>query len=180
MFDSFVCWDLETTGFSSRNDEFTQIAATEVVNGEIGETWSCYIDIYGDVPQKITELTGITKEILKEKGFPLADAMRQFREFCGKSLMVSHNGKTFDKRFLEAASQKTGIHFANNHLDSMLLAAALSKSGKKYKLGDLFARCQPNMVLEAHRADNDTIMLAHVMLACLPHANERALAAARF
>ena len=62
LMDSYVVFDIETTGFNSVNDRIIEIGAVRVVEGEIKETFSEFVNPERPIPYKITQLTTITDD----------------------------------------------------------------------------------------------------------------------
>ena len=60
MMQTFVAVDLETTGLRPKYDRILEIGALKVVNGELVETFQTFVDPRMQIPERITELTGIT------------------------------------------------------------------------------------------------------------------------
>lgn len=118
LFQNTTVFDFETTGLSATEDTIIEIAAMRIRNGKQVGTFSLIIDPEREVPEFITNLTGITNEDVK--GQPtLAQALPFFLEFIGNSLLVAHNA-AFDLAFLKAkrdeiSSQIRFLPFVKNH-----------------------------------------------------------------
>ena len=63
---NFVVLDLETTGLTPKTDRILEIGAVKVVDGEIKERYSTFINPQMEIPRRITELTGITGDMVKD------------------------------------------------------------------------------------------------------------------
>lgn len=97
-----IVFDTETTGFDAWGaDRVTEIGCVEVIDlMPTGETFHTYLDPQRDIPPKVTEITGLTREFLTGK--PLfADKAAEFVAFVGDSQMVAHNAE-FDMGFINA------------------------------------------------------------------------------
>ncbi|WP_210488383.1 3'-5' exonuclease [Rufibacter aurantiacus] len=90
--------DFETTGVSGSKGRVIEIAAVKSAHGKITGRFHTLVQLKGELPRKITELTGITQE-------DLANAMDErtafsiLKEFIGDSTVVAHNAP-FDLGFL--------------------------------------------------------------------------------
>lgn len=74
-------------------------------------------DTYISVPEEvvilpiITELTGVTRELLNTKGIPMQDALLRFcRAYADCDIAVAHN-LDFDKQMILVEMERHGIHF---------------------------------------------------------------------
>ncbi len=104
-----IVFDTETTGFDAKGlDKVTEIGCVEVIDFiPTGKTYHTYLDPQRDVPEKVTEITGLTREFLTGK--PLfADAAQDFLDFVGESPLVAHNAD-FDRGFINAELERAGF-----------------------------------------------------------------------
>ena len=74
MWNTYVALDLETTGLSPMRDQILEIGAARVENGEITGTYETFVDSGVEIPERITDLTGITAEMTAEIPPPLPAA----------------------------------------------------------------------------------------------------------
>ena len=88
LMDSYVVFDIETTGFNSVNDRIIEIGAVRVVEGEIKETFSEFVNPERPIPYKITQLTTITDDMVKDAG-TIEEILPQFLKFCEGSVLVA-------------------------------------------------------------------------------------------
>ena len=65
LMDSYVVFDIETTGFNSVNDRIIEIGAVRVVEGEIKETFSEFVNPERPIPYKITQLLHIMQDLIQ-------------------------------------------------------------------------------------------------------------------
>ena len=131
--DAFPDFDLETTGFSSMNDDIIQIGILEVEYGLIFDDAYSYIvnpNFPGSftVPDHITDLTGITSTQVSIDGIDPAFIIPLIAGRLRHSPIVSHNGIRFDKQFLEVACRKYDVLAPRDGL--WLDTAALYKAMK--------------------------------------------------
>ncbi|MCP4336827.1 MAG: 3'-5' exonuclease [Mycoplasma sp.] len=108
----FIILDIETTGFSPKNSQITEIGAIKVDSSSlevIGEM-SSLIKIDSFVPPVIVNLTGITDELLEIHGRSITPVMKELSEFCGSAEVYAHNAN-FDKSFIRQALSDCNIDF---------------------------------------------------------------------
>ncbi|GLG00595.1 DNA polymerase III PolC-type [Alicyclobacillus hesperidum subsp. aegles] len=169
----FVVFDTETTGLNAREDTLIEIAAVKVRGGEIVDTYASLIDPERPLSPKITELTGISNDMVK--GQPkLADVLAKFREFVQGSILVAHNAE-FDVGFLNQCAERLGMPaWEEPVIDTLALARALYPGEKNYKLKTLTQKFSVELV-NHHRALADSEATAKVFLHMLKDCKERGL-----
>ena len=169
VFDSFVAFDLETTGtYGAANGdgpaEITEIGAVKVVNGEITQRFSQLVDPGRKILPRIARLTHITDEMVA--GQPKIDAViRQFADFVGDSVLVGHNIKASDLYYIDRAARQAGIRMENPFFDTYRYARSRKEAMgwenvKLEYLSQQFGVQQP----DAHRAWCDAQANAEVYL----------------
>lgn len=102
QFDSIVVLDTETTGFSPRSDEVIELALLRMTAAGEAEEYDEFIRLSPGkrLPEKITELTGITEEMLRG-GVGKNEAARALADMLahGRTLVCAYNAQ-FDLVFL--------------------------------------------------------------------------------
>lgn len=160
--DTFVVFDIETTGLSKETESITEIGAVKVVGGKIIDRFSTFVNPERPIPAEITKLTGITNEMVADAPV-ITEILPKFLEFCQDAVLVAHNAN-FDTGFIRLnAERKCGIEVKNTVLDTLELSRALLPELKKHKL-DIICE-QLGVSLEGHhRAVNDAEATAEVFL----------------
>lgn len=125
-FNSFVAFDIETTGTNgvANGDgeaKITEIGAVRVVNGEVVEKFDELANPGRDIVPRIAKLTHITNEMIADKP-PVDEIIRRFHEFVGDNILVGHNIKSSDLRYICKAADKAGVHFDVPFLDTYILS----------------------------------------------------------
>ncbi len=167
----FVVFDIETTGLSPATEHITEIGAVRYSGGEIGETFSTFVNPGVHIPEKITELTGITDEMVKNAPDEAA-AVRSFLEFCGDAVLVAHNAN-FDISFIRSVSQKNGYKFEPVFIDTVVMARSLLPDIKNAKL-DTVAKALNLRNFNHHRACDDAAILAEIFRCLIEKTEETA------
>ena len=160
--DTFVIFDIETTGLSKETESITEIGAVKVVDGKIIDRFSTFVNPERPIPAEITKLTGITNEMVADAPV-ITEILPKFLEFCQDAVLVAHNAN-FDTGFIRLnAERKCDIEVKNTVLDTLELSRALLPELKKHKL-DIICE-QLGVSLEGHhRAVNDAEATAEVFL----------------
>lgn len=164
-----VVFDLETTGLSPRNCEIIEIAAVIVSGGQMGERFHTYVKPSAPVPYEITQLTGITDEMVRDAPSQ-QEAAAAFFAFMGDRPLCAHNAN-FDVSFLRAACEKFGIEKEFCSIDTVEMSRALLPELKRHKL-NIVAEAM-GFTFQHHRADEDTDVLAKIYLRLLDMLKEK-------
>lgn len=128
--------DLETTGLDPEDDDIIEVAAVRVRNGEIADSFQSLVRSRDSVDEFITELTGITTEMLSTAPAP-NDILPQFLDFIGDDIIVGHN-VNFDINFLyDWFEWELGKSFSNDFVDTMRIARRVLPELKHHRLRDL-------------------------------------------
>ena len=156
-FDSFVCFDIETTGtYGAANGdgpaEITEIGAVKVIGGEIVERQDWLCNPGRKIVPRIARLTHITDEMLADQPC-VADVLRAFRDFSEGLPLVGHNIASSDLHYIDRAAKTAGIKLENEFFDTYRYAKTLQKANgwsnvKLETLSNAFGIAQP----DAHRA----------------------------
>ena len=166
--NTFVVFDTETTGFNAAGgDQMIEIGAVKIKDGEIIDRFDELINPNRPLPKKITELTLITDEMLKDKDTE-ENVTKRFIEWTGDLPMVAHNAK-FDISFLEMAYKKYNLgKFTNTVIDTLELSRTLDNNFARHGLSALVKRYDVPWDEDAHhRADYDaegTALVFHKMM----------------
>ena len=152
MIRDYVALDLETTGLSPRKDSILEIGAVRVKDGKVQEDYAELIYQGFPIPERITELTGITDEMVKNQRDERT-VVEEFLEFCKDSVVVGHN-IAFDLGFLCQKAANIGKKFENEALDTLKIARKYLPELPSRKLGDLCVYYQIEQK-QWHRAYED-------------------------
>lgn len=166
-FDSFVAFDIETTGSNGAANgdseaQITEIGAVRVVNGVVTDRFDMLANPGRKIVPRIARITHITDDMVADQ-LPVSEVIKKFHEFVGDSIVVGHNIKSSDLRYITKAADKAGVHFDVPFLDTYLLAKRFKDTQKweKINLGYL-AQQYGFEHKEAHRAWSDAEVNAQV------------------
>ena len=163
MITSYVCVDLETTGLNPKYEKIIEIGAIKVVEGQVTETFSSFVNPGRKLEPRITELTGICQEQVDSAPY-IEEILPDFLEFCGDYALLGHR-ILFDYSFLKKASVNQKLTFERKGMDTLRIARRF--------LPELEHRTLPflceyyGIPHKAHRALNDaeaTSRLYHILL----------------
>jgi DNA polymerase-3 subunit epsilon len=156
--------DIETTGGSSRNEKITEIAIYQYDGERITGEFVTLINPERNIPYFITNLTGITNEMVEDspKFFEIAKKVIEYTE---DRIFVAHNAR-FDYSFIREEFKSLGYNFKRNILDTVTLGRKLFPGHRSYSLGNI---CKDlNIDINGrHRAGGDafaTVKLFELLL----------------
>lgn len=159
---TYVSFDLETTGLSSRMEEIIEIGAVKMKNGMPVDSFQTFVNPGKSLSTFTTELTGITDDMVKNAP-SLEEAVPKFLDYCKDCILVAHNG-IFDISFIKEAINKIGLpKLTNPVIDTLPLSRFLYSDHRSHTLGSVARRFNIEYDEEvAHRADYDAQVLANV------------------
>lgn len=166
--NTYVVFDFETTGFNAGGgDQIIEVGAVKLLNGEIIDKFSELIDPHRPLPKKITDVTGITDELLQGKDDE-EEVIKRFVKWTEDLPMVAHNAK-FDVSFLERAYQKYNLGtFTNPVIDTLEISRTMDNTYGRHSLSALVKRYDVPFDEESHhRGDYDaeaTALVFHKMM----------------
>lgn len=168
--DDYVVFDIETTGFHSEKDRIIEIGAVKVCNGKITDTFSEFVNPERPIPYKITQLTTITDDMVKDAG-TIEEILPKFLKFCQDSVLVAHNAG-FDTGFIRANCQRLQLPYDYTVVDTLGLARCLMTHLGKYTLDNICKHL--NIVLETHhRAVDDAAATGKIFTAFIGMLEEK-------
>ena len=145
---SIVAVDIETTGLNADADAIIEIGAVRFNGHRVEDTWTTLVNPRRPIPSFITQLTGISNNMVRNAPFQL-DVMSDLIAFVGDAPVLGHNVK-FDLTFLRQA----GALKHNIEIDTYELAAVLMPTASRYNLSAL-AQQLGVLLPAAHRALDD-------------------------
>ncbi|MFR8001581.1 MAG: PolC-type DNA polymerase III [Hydrogeniiclostridium sp.] len=170
--DEFIAFDIETTGLSHETDRITEIGAVRLRGGEVVESFDTFVNPQRPIPPKITQLTGITDEMVKDAPSE-EEALEEFFRFCGEdAVLIAHNAD-FDTSFIRTACGRCGREFRMPYIDSIPMCRSLLKDIKNFKL-DTVAKYLKLDPFNHHRACDDAAVLGKIFLALVQRLKEDA------
>ena len=168
--DSYVVFDIETTGFSPLKNKIIEIGAVKVVDGAITERFSTFVNPDVPIPFDIEKLTGINDAMVLP--YPPIDViLPQFLEFVGDSALVAHNAG-FDVGFISHYAEEQGLPFQPSVLDTVSLARLLLPNLNRFKL-DTVAKALNISLENHHRAVDDAEATAEIFAAFVKMLRDR-------
>ena len=159
-----VMLDFETTGLSPEmGDRITEVAALRIVGGEVKERYVSLVNCGVRIPSFITQLTGITQEMV-DGAPPAHQVVPELLDFIGGDVLSAHNA-SFDEKFLKAEGARFGRATSHTGLVcSLKLSRRLFPGLASYKLGLLSRQLGIEFRGTAHRAEADAEVAADVLI----------------
>ncbi|WP_461816327.1 PolC-type DNA polymerase III [Faecalimonas sp.] len=168
--DTFVVFDIETTGFSSVKDRIIEIGAVKVENGTIVSRYSTFVNPEVPIPFEITKLTSITDTMVIDAP-KIEAALPEFMDYVGDAVLVAHNAG-FDVGFIEENCKRLGMEQRLTSVDTVALARVLLPTLSRYKL-NVVAKALGISLENHHRAVDDAGATAEIFVKFVEMLKER-------
>lgn len=163
MQNSYVAFDLETTGLRTGSDRILEIGAVKIEDGNVTGTYETLIDPGIEIPQRITELTGITSQMTD--GSPdLRTAVEGFLEFAGDFVLLGHNIQ-FDYSFMKQSVVNLGGTFERSGIDTLGIARKCITDTQSKSLDHMALRY--GIIQEHHHRALDDALTTAKLYECL-------------
>ena len=170
--DTFVVFDIETTGFSAAEDRIIEIGAVKITDGAIVDRFSTFVNPEIPIPFEIQQLTHITDDMVLEAP-KIEEALPAFLDFVGESALVAHNAG-FDVGFIEQNCVRLGRSRTFTSVDTVGLARVLLPTLSKYKL-NIVAKALNISLENHHRAVDDAAATAEIYVKFIEMLKERGM-----
>jgi len=157
ILNSYVAFDLETTGLNPKSDRIIEIGAVKIVDGKPAEIFETLVNPGMRISGRITEITGIDNE-MAAKGKKTEEAVKEFIDFCGDHVLLGHN-LMFDYSFMKRSAVNSGMSFEKTGIDTLKIARKTLPDLESRTLGYLssyFRLSHENK----HRAYSDALATA--------------------
>lgn len=171
--DTFVVFDVETTGLSAVYNTIIELAAVKIQNGEIVDRFESFANPHQPLSATIIDLTGITDDMLVNA--PEVEAvLKRFHAWIGDAVLVAHNA-SFDMGFLNVGFKKIGLPKAENPvIDTLELARFLYPELKNHRLNTLAKKLNVELT-QHHRAIYDAEATGYIFVKMLKEAKEKGI-----
>ena len=156
--------DIEATGGSPKRDKITEIAIFLYDGEKIIDSFSSLINPEIHIPPFITNLTGITNEMVA-KAPKFSDVAARVLELTQGSVFVAHNVQ-FDYAYIKAEFKRLGYNFQRQKVCTVNLSKKILPDQASYSLGNLCEDLQIS-IQNPHRAEDDakaTVELFKILL----------------
>ncbi|WP_428908628.1 PolC-type DNA polymerase III [Niallia sp. Krafla_26] len=171
--DTYVVFDVETTGLSAVYDTIIELAAVKVRNGEIIDRFESFANPHVPLTATIINLTSITDDMLQDA--PEVEAvLKRFHRWTEDAILVAHNA-SFDMGFLNTGYKKIGLEKADNPvIDTLELGRFLYPQLKNHRLNTLAKKLEVELT-QHHRAIYDAEATGYILLKMLRDAAEKGI-----
>lgn len=173
---SFIVFDTEATGFEvAAEDRLLEIGAVLVENLRVTDTtFRQFVNPQREIPQTITDLTGITAEMVANA--PTGrQAIQEFADFIADNpvpSLVAHCAG-FDVLLLEQELKRDKSKLVRPRTVDTINLLQLLHLGRKPKALEQFAADFGTPVFERHTAIGDALTTAHLLVALLKQLKRR-------
>lgn len=170
--DTYVVFDLETTGFSSERNKIIEIGAVKVKDGAITDRFSSFVNPEVPIPFNIEQLTSIKDDMVLDAP-KMEEILPEFMEFCKDAIMVAHNAE-FDMSFISKNCERLNLPCEYTVIDTVALARILLPNLNRFKL-DTVAKALGISLDHHHRAVDDAACTAEIFMKFIQMLKDRGM-----
>ncbi|PFO05885.1 PolC-type DNA polymerase III [Bacillus sp. AFS076308] len=171
--DTFVVFDVETTGLSAVYDTIIELAAVKVKDGEIIDRFESFANPHHRLSATTINLTGITDDMVQNAP-DVGEVIQRFHDWVGDAVLVAHNA-SFDMGFLNVGYKNIGLDKAKNPvIDTLELGRFLYPEMKNHRLNTLTKKFDIELT-QHHRAIYDAEATGYLLLKMLKDALEKGI-----
>lgn len=131
ILSDYCVLDLETTGLSANYDDIIEIGILKIRGDVITDKYQSLVNPGYEIPGYITELTGITNEMLADQP-SIENLIDDIIKFIGDDVIIGHN-TTFDLNFIK----KYVEDISNDYMDTMQLSRKVYPELSHHRLKDM-------------------------------------------
>jgi DNA polymerase III subunit alpha, Gram-positive type len=171
--DTYVVFDVETTGLSAVYNSIIELAAVKIHDGEIIDRFESFANPHHRLSATTINLTGITDDMVQTAP-EIEEVLRNFSEWTGDAVLVAHNA-SFDMGFLNVGYKKIGYDKATNPIiDTLELGRFLYPEMKNHRLNTLTKKFDIELT-QHHRAIYDAEATGYLLLKMLKDSLEKGI-----
>ena len=164
METKFAIIDVETTGGKASLHKITEIAIAVHDGNEVIEEFETLLNPEMPIPYGITELTGITNEMVASAP-KFYEVAKKIVEMTEGAIFVAHNVR-FDYSFVQEEFRRLGYTYTRKKLCTVRLARQAFPGHRSYSLGKLITAFGLNAGAR-HRAMGDVMATVDLFERCL-------------
>ncbi|OCA83803.1 PolC-type DNA polymerase III [Pseudobacillus wudalianchiensis] len=171
--ETYVVFDVETTGLSAVYDTIIELAAVKIKDGEIIDRFESFANPHHPLSATTINLTGITDDLVQNAP-EVEEVLKKFKDWTGDAILVAHNA-SFDMGFLDAGYVRYNLGKSSNPvIDTLELARFLYPVMKNHRLNTLAKKFDVELT-QHHRAIYDAEATGYLFLRMLKDANEKGI-----
>ncbi|WBL13259.1 PolC-type DNA polymerase III [Sutcliffiella sp. NC1] len=171
--ETYIVFDVETTGLSAMYDKIIELAAVKIKGGEIIDRFESFANPHHPLSATTIDLTGITDDMVRDAP-EIEEVLRNFYDWIGNDILVAHNA-SFDMGFLNIGFQRIGLGKSKNPvIDTLELGRLLYPEMKNHRLNTLCKKFDIELT-QHHRAIYDAEATGYLLVKMLKDANEKGI-----
>lgn len=159
--ETFVAFDLETTGLSPEYHRIIEIGAVKVVDGVVADTFHRLVNPGVKIPLQASRINHITDEMVKDCP-DIESVFTEFLQFIDSTTLVAHNAQ-FDMGFLNKEARKRRMILGNPVECTVKIARKVLKGLPSYSLENLTRHFRID-IKNKHRALDDAMGTAKLYI----------------